>query len=344
MNGFAKCLFTLLLALVAVSAQAQETAPPTAPQTVRLALDWVPNTNHTGIYVALAQGWYEEAGVALQILPYGSVPPEALVTSGQAEVAVSSTEGVLGSVAAGEPVVSVAAIMATNTAALAVLTDSGITRPSELDGKIYAAFGSTYEAPTIATILRHDGGTGEFRSALLDVAGFDALLAGRADFVWIFEGWQGVQAKREGIDLTLFNFSDYGVPDYYTPNLVSSASTIDAKADALEAFMAATARGYSYAAEHPAEAAELLIETAPAGSFPDPGLVRESQQFVSQYYAAPGEVWGQQRPKLWQGYQKLLLEAGVFGDAAAQVRQAVEDGSLYTNALLPAQTATQTTR
>ena len=99
-------------------------------QTVRLALDWVPNTNHTGIYVALANGWYEEAGVELHILPYGSMSPEALVANAQAEVAVSGSEGVLTSVAAEEPVVSVAAILSTNTAALAVLKDSGITRPS----------------------------------------------------------------------------------------------------------------------------------------------------------------------------------------------------------------------
>ncbi len=304
-------------------------------QTVRLALDWVPNTNHTGIYVALANGWYEEVGVDLQILPYGSVSPEALVASGQAEVAVSGSEGVLTSVATEEPIVSVAAILSTNTAALAVLKDSGIGRPSELDGKIYAAYGGSYEDAVVGAVIRHDGGVGDFRSALLNVAGFDALLAGRADFVWIFEGWQGVQARREGIELTLFNFNDYGVPDYYTPNLVSSAETIREKADALKAFLGATARGYTYAAENPEEAAELLLETAPAGSFPDPDLVRDSQRFVSQYYIAEGEAWGHQRPEMWRGYQTLLLDAGVYGDKTAVLRRAVEDGSLYTNELLP---------
>ncbi len=302
---------------------------------VRLALDWVPNTNHTGIYVALANGWYEEAGVALHILPYGSVSPEALVANGQAEVAVSGSEGVLTSVVTEEPIVSVAAILSTNTAALAVLKGSGVTRPSELDGKIYAAYGGPYEDAVVGAVIRHDGGQGDFRSALLNVAGFDALLAGRADFVWIFEGWQGVQAEREGIELTLFNFNDYGVPDYYTPNLVSSAETIENNPEALRAFLRATARGYTFAAENPEEAAELLIETAPAGSFPDPDLVRDSQRFVSRVYIADGEVWGHQRPELWRGYQTMLLDAGVYGDKTAVLRRAVEDGSLYTNELLP---------
>jgi ABC-type nitrate/sulfonate/bicarbonate transport system substrate-binding protein len=304
-------------------------------QTVRLALDWVPNTNHTGIYVALAKGWYEEAGVELQFLPYGSVSPEALVANGQAEVAVSGSEGVLTSVATEEPIISVAAIMSTNTAALAVLKDSGITHPSELDGKVYAAYGGSYEDAVISAVIRHDGGEGDFRSALLNVAGFDALLAGRADFVWIFEGWQGVLAKREGVELTLFNFKDYGVPDYYTPNLVSSAETIQNNPEALRAFLRATARGYTFAAENPEEAAELLLQTAPVGSFPDPDLVRDSQRFVSRHYIAEGEAWGHQRPEMWRGYQTLLLDAGVYGEATEVLRRAVEDGSLYTNELLP---------
>ena len=303
--------------------------------TVRLALDWVPNTNHTGIYVALAKGWYEEAGVKLQVLPYGSVSPEALIANGQAEVGVSSTEGVLGSVAAGEPVVSVAAMLSTNTAALAVLQKSGITQPKDLDGKIYAAFGSTYEDPTIAAVIRSDGGTGDFRSALLNVAGFDALLAGRADFVWIFRGWQGVQAQREGVDLTLFNFNDYGVPDYYTPVLVASPNGIQNNADALKAFLRATARGYTFAANNPEGAADLLLQTAPEGSFPDPGLVRESQGLVSSFYLAQGQAWGQQTLEKWTGYPTLLLDADVFGDATGSVRNAVEAGTLYTNELLP---------
>ena len=326
-----KVFFALLVTLFTfASAQTQVQTP-----TVRLALDWVPNTNHTGIYVALAKGWFEEAGVKLQVLPYGSVSPEVLVANGQAEVGVSSTEGVLGAVAAGEPVVSIAAMLSTNTAALAVLEKSGITRPRDLDGKIYAAFGSTYEDPTIAAVIRSDGGTGDFRSALLNVAGFDALLAGRADFVWIFKGWQGVQAQREGVDLTLFNFNDYGVPDYYTPVLVASPDGIENNAAALKTFLAATARGYTYAANNPAEAADLLTKTAPAGSFPDPGLVRESQKLVSSFYLAQAQAWGQQSPEKWTGYPTLLLDADVFGDATKAVRNAVEAGTLYTNEVLP---------
>lgn len=117
--------------------------------------------------------------------------------------------------------------------------------------------------------------------------------------------------------------------------LVSSPESIQNRPEALRAFLRATARGYNFAAENPEAAVELLLETAPAGSFPDPGLVRDSQRFVSQHYPADGEAWGHQRPAMWRGYQGLLLDANVFAEANDAVREAVEAGTLYTNELFP---------
>ncbi len=71
-----------------------------------VVLDWTPNTNHTGMYVALAKGWYKAQGLDVKILPYASgTSPEVLVTSGKADAAVSSTEGVIAAAASGDPVV-----------------------------------------------------------------------------------------------------------------------------------------------------------------------------------------------------------------------------------------------
>src|SRR5271166_4196991 len=68
----------------------------TDTDTLSLALDWTPNTNHTGIYVALSKGWYKDAGINLKILPYSSsVTPDQLVASGKADLGISSTEQVV---------------------------------------------------------------------------------------------------------------------------------------------------------------------------------------------------------------------------------------------------------
>lgn len=307
-----------------------------AQDTIRLALDWLPNTNHTGIYVAQAQGWYEEAGITVTILPFSGVMAEVNVSSGRADVAVSSTENVLAAAASGDPVVSIAAMMATNTAAFAVLESSDIDSPADFADKLYAAFGVGYEEPILRTLIEADGGTGDVESVILNVSGFDALLSGFADVVWIFEGWQGVQAELEDIDLRLFNFTDYGLPDYYTPVLATSPEALEAIPEQLQAFIDATARGYTFAANNPEEAAELLLETTPAGTFPNEALVRRSQAFVSQYYLAEDQPWGYQEPAKWQGYPTLLLEAGVFSDIEGEPVLELDISALYTNMFIDA--------
>src|SRR2546426_2184979 len=188
--------------------------------TMNLALDWTPNTNHTGIYVAQAEGWYRAEGIDLHLLPYSAnVSPDVLVSSGKADVGVSSTEGIVADAAIGQPVVSIAAIIQHNTSALVTLASSGLTRPSMLDGKIYGGFGAPYEDAVVGEIIKKDGGKGVFKDVTLSVDAMEALKAHRVDFVWIFEGWEGIQAEREGVKLNTFYITDYGVPDYYTPNI-----------------------------------------------------------------------------------------------------------------------------
>ncbi|ADI15364.1 ABC transporter substrate-binding protein [Truepera radiovictrix] len=325
------CLLALSLSFGVASAQ---------PHRVRLALDWVPNTNHTGIFVALERGWYREEGVELQLLPFGGVTPNLLVAQRQADVGISGTESVLHAAAVGEPVVAVAAILATNTAALAVRSDAGITRPRDLDGRLFAAIGVPWARPVIEAVIRHDGGRGDFREVQLTTASFDAVLEGRADFAWVFEGWQGVIAERAGIDVTLFNFKDYGIPDYYTPLLTVHPEALEDEeaAAALRAFLRATARGYTFAAEHPDEAAELLLAAAPPGSLPDPELVRDSQRVVSRSLREPGRPWGVQRPEFWAGersYPRFLLAAGVLTDVGGDPVTELPLETLFSNALLP---------
>jgi len=158
--------------------------------TMTLALDWTPNTNHTGIYVALSKGWYRDEGIDLKLLPYSSnVSPDVLVSSGKADVGISATEGVVADAAVGQPVVSIAAIIQHNTSALVTLASSGLTRPRMLDGKIYGAFGAPYENAVVGEIIKQDSGKGVFKSVTLTVDAMQALESHRIDFVWVFEGW-----------------------------------------------------------------------------------------------------------------------------------------------------------
>ena len=309
---------------------------PRTLTTLALALDWTPNTNHTGIYVALDKGWYRDEGINLKLLPYSSnVSPDVLVSSGKADVGISATEGVVADAAAGQPVVSIAAIIQHNTSALVTLASSGLTRPSMLDGKTYGAFGAPYETSVVGEIIKRDGGKGVFKSVTLDVDAMQALESHRIDFVWVFEGWEVIQAQRAGVKLNVFPITDYGVADYYTPNIITSPSEIRQKPELLRKFMLATSCGYEYARIHSHEAAQMLIDKAPAGTFPDPGLVFASQDFLSSHYADPGRKWGWQDAAAWHAYPQFILASNGILDASGKPVHSMNFDALYTNQFFP---------
>lgn len=305
-------------------------------KTMSLALDWTPNTNHTGIYVALQKGWYKEQGIDLKILPYSSsVSPDVLVSSGKADVGISSTESIVADAAGGQPVVSIAAIVQHNTSSLVARADSGITRPRDLDGKTYGGFGSPYEAAVVSEIIKRDGGKGDFKNVTLDVGAMEALKAKRIDFVWIFDGWEGIQAEREGIKLNYFPIIKNGIADYYTPNIVTSPALIKQQPELLKKFMAATAQGYEFARTNPKESAQILIQGTPEGTFPDKGLVDASQDYLSPRYADSGRKWGLQDAAAWQGYPQFILDSGAMTDASGKKVTSLDFNALYTNQFLP---------
>jgi ABC-type nitrate/sulfonate/bicarbonate transport system substrate-binding protein len=314
------------------------TSTPQQLTSVNLALDWTPNTNHTGIYVALAQNWYRAEGIDLHLLPYSaSVTPDVLVSTGKADVGVSFTEGIVADAAVGQPVVSIAAIIQHNTSALVTLADSGLTRPRDLDGKTYGGFGSPYESAVVGLVIQKDGGKGQFRNVTLSVDAMQALESHRIDFVWVYEGWEVIQAQRGGTKLNIFPITSYGIPDYYTPNLIASPTEIKQKPELLRKFMLATACGYEYARTHPQQAAQMLLTSpeVPAGTFPDPGLVLASQAYLSPRYADPGRKWGMQDATAWQSYPQFIMDSGGVLDASGKPVHTLNLAALYTNQFIP---------
>ena len=303
--------------------------------TMNLALDWTPNTNHTGIYVALAQKWYQAEGIDLHLLPYSaSVSPDVLVSSGKADVGISSTEGIVADAAVNQPVVSIAAIIQHNTSALVTLASSGLNRPRDLDGKVYGGFGAPYEGAVVGEIIQKDGGTGKFTNVTLDVDTMQALESHRINFAWVFEGWEVIQAERQGVKLNVFPITNYGIADYYTPNLIASPAEIAHKAALLHKFMTATACGYEFARTHAREAAQMLLDNVAPGTFPDPGLVLASQDFLSPRYADAGRKWGLQDAAAWHGYPQFILNSGGVDDASGKPVHSLNFDALYTNQFL----------
>jgi ABC-type nitrate/sulfonate/bicarbonate transport system substrate-binding protein len=312
--------------------------PVAEPQNVRLALDWTPNTNHTGFFVAEANGWYADAGIDLEILPYASATPETLLAAHQAECGISFQDSMTFAVAAGADIVSVMAILQRTASAIGVLADGPIQRPRDLDGKTYAGFGYPNEVPTLKTVIEADGGEGEFKVATLDAAAYEALYSKQADFTIPFTAWEGVEAKERGIELRYFQFADYGFPEFYQVVLACDRKWLDAEPDAARQFVGATVRGFQFAAEHPDDAAAILVAENPGVFDANPKLPRDSQRFLAEgdFLVDPAGTVGRQTLERWQGYSSFLFEQALLTDGNGKPLTAPPDyGALFTNDFLP---------
>jgi ABC-type nitrate/sulfonate/bicarbonate transport system substrate-binding protein len=326
--------------LVAGCGGAPAPSTPAGPlANVSLAWDYVPNTNHTGIYVALQKGWYRDAGINLTLIQPGATAPEQLVGAGQADFGISFTEGVTSSRAAGVPIVSIAAIIQRNTSELITLKRSGLDTVAKLAGKRYAGFGAPqYEKPVVSLALSCGGAaTASFEYTATDLSALAALSSGKFDFAWVFHAYDTVAGQQQGIALNVFPITAYCIPDYYTPVIITGESFIRQHPDIITRFMKATAEGYDYAIAHPHEAADLMVAGAPKGSFNGTAFVYASQDYLSPQYAAGAKCWGYQTLDKWTNYPRFMYDHGALTDANGNPLTRPPDfAAAFTNRFLPA--------
>ncbi len=300
------------------------------PTKVTLMLDWTPNTNHLGVYVAQAKSFYQDANLTVDIQQPGDVQVEQIVGTGKAQFGISYEEQATYSRAANVPVVSVAAIIQHNTSGFAALHDKHpLKTPADLAGLRYGAFGSPIEKPMLDILMKCTSSKGADSIQFIDI-GFTEPLPlmdkDRIDFVWLFYAWDGIRANEQGYKLDFLMLWDYKqcVPDYYTPLLITNEDMIKNQPDVVKAFVQATARGYAFAIQHPDDAADLLLKAAPDL---DAKLVKESAEWLAPQYQADAPRWGEQRADVWQGFSDFLLKNGAL-KSAIDVKAAFSDDFL----------------
>ncbi len=323
----------------ATTAAASPSATPLPPAAdVTLALDWTPNTNHTGFYVAQRSGWYAQRAINLTFIPYASANPETLVGAGQADCGISTEEGATFAIAAGEKEQSVMAILQHTATEVAVLASGPITRPRDMDGKVYAGFGSPQEGPLLTAVIKADGGKGVFTTVTLDTAAYEALYAGKADMAITFSAWEAIEARERGIALRTFSFPDYSLPDEYAVVLVCNNAWLAANGDVARRFLAATVRGFELAATDPATAAQELITANPGVFDGNPALPKDSANYLAaqKLYLDPTGAVGPQALATWNAYSGYLYSLGVLAGPDGKPLPAQPDFSTYfTNQYLP---------
>lgn len=277
---------------------------------ITFVLDWTPNTNHTGLYVAEEKGYFEDAGLDVEIVQ----PPEdgasALVASGKAQFGIDFQDSIAPAFASDSPlpVTAVATLIQHNTSGIISRKGEGMDRPKGMEGKTYATWDMEVEKAMIKNVVEADGGNyskiNMIPSNVTDEV--TALKSKQVDAIWVYYAWGGIATEVKDLPTDYFAFKDINpVFDYYTPVIVANNDFLKEEPDTAKAFLSAVKKGYEDAIADPKEAANILCKAAPEL---DEKLVLASQEWLADQYKAEVEQWGYIDPARWDAFYKWLGE------------------------------------
>lgn len=297
---------------------------------VTFVLDWTPNTNHTGLYVAQEKGYFSDAGLDIEIVQPPEDGAEMLVGANKAQFGVSFQDSMLPAVVGDNkmPIEAVAAVVQHNTSGIVSIAGKGMDKPKGLEGKKYATWDLPIEKATLKQVIEADGGDFSkvelIPSTVTDEV--SALKSGTVDAIWIFYGWAGVAAEVAGLKTDYFAFKDIDpVFDYYTPVIIGNTDWMKANPDAAKAFLSALKKGYEFAIDNPDEAADILLKNAPEL---DEKLVKASQKYLSKEYKSEVTRWGYMDPSRWNKFYQWINDNSLFTEK-------IPDNTGFSNEYLP---------
>lgn len=307
-------ILTIAFSLTACNVKdnsAQDTQQPL--RKVKLLLDYVPNTNHTGFFVALYKNYYAAEGLDVEITQSAEGDSIDAVASGQMDFGVSFQESVTAArtASAPRPVKAIAAILQHNTSGFASPTSKNIKSPADFIGKRYGGWGTNIEKEFIKTLMKKDGADPEKVTYLSNNAtDIFAAFEKDADFSWIYYGWDGVQAQLRNYPINFIKLQDIDSRlDFYTPLIITNGNLINTDPDVIKRFMRATTKGYTDCVNNPTDAASYLMKKAPDTNA---DLAKASQKYLKNEYISDASQWGVMNVERWQTFGKWMFENGLI--------------------------------
>lgn len=296
---------------------------------VRVVLDWTPNTNHTGLYVAQAKGFFETEGLEVEIMQPPEGGAETLVASGGAEFGISFQDYMTFALASEEPmpITAVATIIQHNTSGIISLKETGIDSPEKMSNHNYATWDLPIEQAIIKKVVEdHGGNFDEIEMIPSTVADVITALQTEIDSVWVYYAWDGIATEVNNLETNFLRFADYGKElDFYNPIIISNNQYMEENPEAVRKFLKAVKEGYEYAISNPDDAADILVNAAPEL---DSELVKASQNWLVDQYKAEVEQWGYIEQSRWDAFYSWLYEEQL-------IDVAIPSGRGFTNEFLP---------
>lgn len=295
---------------------------------VTVILDYVPNTNHTGLYAAKDLGYFEEQGLDVKIIEPADSTTATLIAAGKGDFGISYQEDVTYALTAEEPlpIKAIATIIQHNTSGFASYKGKNITSPKDFEGKVYAGWGAPSEEAVIKAVMKSAGADPEKITIVTsDGSGYN-VLKDKVDLLWIFWAWDGVASQLEGLPINYLELRDLDERlDYYTPVIIANNETLKNKPEMTKKFMKAVTKGYEYVMDEPEEAAKIIHKYAPDY---DLEMLTQSQQYLADKYAEDAERWGEMKDEVWDRYTEFMQEYGL-------IEKGIPAAECYTNEFLP---------
>ncbi|KAK0890501.1 hypothetical protein LTR02_014643 [Friedmanniomyces endolithicus] len=295
-----------------------------APRTnVKVALDWTPNTIHSGLFLAKETGIYEKHGLQVELLSPGpdyDKTPARRLQDGEVDLAICPSESCIAYQQSGK--MQLRAIYAILQRDASAIVSTKLSKISELgNGKVYGSYKARYEDDIVKAMIKADGGNAdgvklEQQQGKLSL--FTSLKEANVDATWIFLPWEGVEAALDGVTLHAFRTEDYGIPYGYSPVIAYNASSSKLSEDVLSKFVAATMEGYQQAMDD----VDLAVRTLAKHCDPrrSEEFLRRSQQAINESYS-DGSTLGRMSTQRWKTWVDWLHEQGLLGDERVDVEQ-----------------------
>ena len=296
---------------------------------VTVVLDWTPNTNHTGLYVALDKGYYKEQGLDVEIVQPSDGNATTIVATNKADFGVSYQEDVTYAKTSEDPlpIKAISTIIQHNTSGFASPASKNIKTVKDFENKTYGGWGSESEKATLNAVMTNNG-TDFDTVKILDVGEDDFFTATKKeiDIFNVFEGWTGVEAKLRGEEINFIATKDLDKRlDYYTPLLITNDKIINENPELAKKFLAATSKGYEDCVNNPEESAKILLKYAPEIN---EELAIESQKFLADKYIDDAPRWGEMKDSVWNNYTDFMMEYKL-------INKDMKASDAYTNEFLP---------
>jgi putative hydroxymethylpyrimidine transport system substrate-binding protein len=279
-------------------------------EALSLALDFYPNPDHAGIYMAQKEGFFEEAGLDVSISsPSDPAAPIKQVATGQSDLAISYEPEVMLAHEQGLPVVAVAALVNRPLTSLIWLKKSGIKGVGQLAGKTVATAGIPYQEAFLKTILAR---VHLQPSAVKEVnVGFGllpALVGGSAQaMLGGYSNVEGVDLRERGKEPVITPVDRLGVPTYDELVLVANQKKLEEDPDPYRLFVAALTRGTEAAVADPKAASAAILE---ANSELEPKLTEAEVEATLPLLGAKtaGQPYGYMDPKQWEAFAAWMRD------------------------------------